>query len=79
MSANTKESMKELLDNTMYDTIMIYDGVDRLNGHFEDLLERLDKDSTEYSRLYDIYQNFPTYNELDSIKDILNDIEEGEK
>jgi hypothetical protein len=55
----------------------MYEAVDHLNGVLDDLTTLLDKDSAEYREIHDFYIHFPTYNELDRLKERFTEMIEG--
>ena len=69
---NEKEFIKEQCEIALKKIEKIYDDFDFLNGALFELSEKLDKE--EYSWYYDFWMKFPTYNDLDDLKNFLNDL-----
>jgi hypothetical protein len=76
MMAVTTEDKVVLIENMVVELKRIYDGVDNLNGYLDDLLMAMKgkEDTPEYRMIHDFYMRFPTYHELDSLEDTLNEV-----
>jgi hypothetical protein len=74
---NDKAFIKEQCEIALEKIEKIYDDFDLLNGALFELSENLDKE--EYAWFYDFWMKFPTYNQMDEIRDFLKDLKKDEK
>jgi hypothetical protein len=67
-----KDFIKEQCEIGLVKIEKIYDDFDLLNGALYELSEKLDKD--EHAWFYDFWMKFPTYNQMDELKDYLKNL-----
>jgi hypothetical protein len=73
----TKANIEELADDIIENMEQVYDGIDRLNGAFYDLLEALGRDHHMYDEINDFYVGLPVYHTMDKIIDVAKDLKKG--
>jgi ssDNA-specific exonuclease RecJ len=71
-----KEFIKEQCKIGLEKIEKIYDDFDLLNGALYELSEKLDKE--EFAWFYDFWMKFPTYNQMDELKEFLKDLKKEE-
>lgn len=64
-----QEVIKEQIEIALKKISIIYHDFDVLNGALHELTEKLDKDENVW--FFDFWMKFPTYNDLDDLKDFL--------